>query len=224
MISAALALKEVTCALSVTNISPMQSATQMDQPVREQSDASPVRSMQRPPKNAPSSQFMPVKEIIPPSQVPDCTKLTPSLPPIQPKLSKPKSKVSSKEPSQVSLDQPSSETNANFHPPKEKQAKPQPSISDHMHSATTTKPPSSEEEHEAANSAVLFMVTSLFWHFFSTVWPLVEIAFRIGSKLCTFLVLVIARCILRLFLANDDGAAWEMGAGMEYEYNMPMIH
>ena len=86
----------------------------------------------------------------------------------------------------------------------------------------TTKPPL-EEEYKSADSALPHMVMSLLSLLLSMVWFVVIIPFKIGSMLFTFWVLVIVLRILWLFLANDNGA-WEMGAGVDYEYNLPSIY
>lgn len=67
------------------------------------------------------------------------------------------------------------------------------------------------------------MVISLFSLFFSLVWFVVKIPFKIGSMLFTFWVVLVGMRVLWLFLADDNGA-YEMGAGIDYEYNMPGIH
>ena len=80
------------------------------------------------------------------------------------------------------------------------------------------------QEFEDANSSLPFMIISLFSLFFSLLWFFfVKLPFRIGSTLFTLCFLAVTLHILWLFLA-DDNSAWEMGAGVEYEYNMPGVY
>jgi hypothetical protein len=85
------------------------------------------------------------------------------------------------------------------------------------------KQPPPEEEYEPSDSALTHMVITLFSLLFSMIWFSVKIPFRIGSMIFTFWVLMVTLRVLWLFLADDNGA-WEMGAGVEYEYNMPGIY
>ena len=89
--------------------------------------------------------------------------------------------------------------------------------------ASTKKQQPQEEEYEPSDSAMTYMILSLFSLFFSMAWFVVKIPFRIGSMIFTFWVAVVALKLLWLFFA-DDGGAWEMGAGVDYEYNMPGIY
>ncbi|KAL7544365.1 hypothetical protein ACHAWF_007752, partial [Thalassiosira exigua] len=110
-------------------------------------------------------------------------------------------------------------------PPKEKesqQSQPSPD-SDKKQPAKAKQLPPEDESYESADSALPFLVISLFSLFFSVAWFFVRIPFKIGSAMLTFFATVVALHILWLFLA-DDGGAWEMGAGVPYEYNMPGIY
>ena len=107
-------------------------------------------------------------------------------------------------------------------PSGEKSQQPQPpSASDQKGDAPKQTPP--EEEYEPSDSALTHMVITLFSLLFSMIWFSVKIPFRIGSMIFTFWVLTVTLRVLWLFLADDNGA-WEMGAGVEYEYNMPGIY
>jgi len=79
------------------------------------------------------------------------------------------------------------------------------------------------EEYEPSDSALTIMVVHLFSLFFKLSWLVIKIPFRIGSTLFTVWTLMIALRVLCLFLADDNGA-WDIGAGVEYEYNMPGIY
>ena len=80
-----------------------------------------------------------------------------------------------------------------------------------------------EEEYESADSALPYMIMSLFTLFLSLVTFVIKIPFRIGSTIFTFWVMIVVLRILWLLLA-DDGGAFEIGAGVDYEYNMPGIY
>ena len=85
------------------------------------------------------------------------------------------------------------------------------------------KPPP-EEEFEAADSALPQMIMSLFTIFFTiTTFFIIKVPFRVGSMIFTFWVSIVALRVLWLLLADDNGA-WEMGAGVDYEYNMPGLY
>ena len=83
--------------------------------------------------------------------------------------------------------------------------------------------PSPDEEYEPADSALPFMIMSLFSLLFSMGTFVIKIPFRIGSMIFTFWVLIVVLRVLWLLLADDNGA-WEMGAGVDLEYNMPGIY
>jgi len=249
MISAACALKEVTGGMGVaTNagpmqkMSPIQPSSPMVQPLQQPSDPSqPARFMQQPPtnigagdplqqpsmqtSNAPSGHFMPPPAgSIPPNQMQNGAKdFTPSMSLNHPELSKSdKATAFPSDNSQPTPTQPSSGQKSNLASPREKQTQPSTKLDQKQPTTSATKPPP-DEEYESADSALPFMVMSLFSLFFSMIIFVIKIPFRIGSMLFTFWVLVIAMRILWLFLADDNGA-WEMGAGVEYEYNMPGIY
>ncbi|KAL7532652.1 hypothetical protein ACHAXR_004757 [Thalassiosira sp. AJA248-18] len=121
------------------------------------------------------------------------------------------------------------ESKPNLPPQKEKKAQERPaaaaaSKSDQKQPTSKNLPPTlHDEEYESADSSLPLMVISIFSLLFSMVWFIIKIPFRIGSMLFTFWVVLIALRILWLFLADDNGA-WEMGAGVDYEYNMPGIY
>ena len=79
------------------------------------------------------------------------------------------------------------------------------------------------EEYEPSDSALTIMVLSLFSLFFKMSWLVIKTPFRIASMILTFWIMMIALRVLCLFLADDNGA-WDIGAGVEYEYNMPGIY
>ncbi|KAL9180491.1 hypothetical protein ACHAXT_010944 [Thalassiosira profunda] len=85
-----------------------------------------------------------------------------------------------------------------------------------------TKQPA-EEEFEPADSALPFLVVSLFSLLFSLMWFVVKIPFRIGSALFTVWVTVAALRIVWLCFADDHGA-YDMGAGIDWEFNAAGIH
>jgi hypothetical protein len=84
-------------------------------------------------------------------------------------------------------------------------------------------PPPPPEEYEPSDSALTVMVVYLFSIFFKLTWLVIKTPFRIGSMIFTFCVMMMALRVLCLFLADDNGA-WDIGAGVEYEYNMPGIY
>lgn len=110
--------------------------------------------------------------------------------------------------------------------PKEKQqAEKEPSAKakEEEKKQTSTKQPS-DEEFEPADSALSLMVISLLSLLFSMGWFfIVKVPFKIGSTIFKFFVTIVALRLLWFFLA-DDGGAWEMGAGVDWEYNMPGIY
>jgi len=79
------------------------------------------------------------------------------------------------------------------------------------------------EEYEPSDSALTVMVVALFSFFFKLSWLVIKTPFRIASMILTFWIMLIAVRVLCLFLADDNGA-WDIGAGVEYEYNMPGIY
>ena len=79
------------------------------------------------------------------------------------------------------------------------------------------------EEYEPSDSALTIMVVYLFSLFFKLSWMVIKTPFRIGSMIFTFWVTIVALRVLWLFLADDNGA-FDIGAGVEYEYNMPGIY
>lgn len=84
-------------------------------------------------------------------------------------------------------------------------------------------PPSDPLDDVDPNSALASALGALFALFFSMVWFIVVgLPLRIFKTLLTLLVLGLSMGLLWLYLA-DDGGAWEMGAGVDYEYNAPGI-
>lgn len=91
-------------------------------------------------------------------------------------------------------------------------------------SAENQEPKEQPQEYELADSALPVMIVSLFSLFFSIVWFFcIKLPYRICSSILTFCVLLISCRVLWLLFADDNGA-WEMGAGVEYEYNVPGIY
>ena len=113
------------------------------------------------------------------------------------------------------------------HPSDQRTAMPKQPDEKKPAAASSPKPnqkPQPDEEFEAADSALPQMIMSLFTLFFTiSTFFLVKVPFRIGSMLFTFWVSIVALRVLWLLLADDNGA-WEMGAGVDYEYNMPGIY
>eukprot|EP00804_Cyclotella_cryptica_P010408 CCRYP_018149-RA/>CCRYP_018149-RA protein AED:0.33 eAED:0.33 QI:289/1/1/1/1/1/3/326/738 len=86
------------------------------------------------------------------------------------------------------------------------------------------EPKQQPQEYELADSALPVMIVSLFSLFFSIVWFFcIKMPYRICSTVLTFCVILISCRVLWLLLADDNGA-WEIGAGVEYEYNSPGIY
>ena len=80
------------------------------------------------------------------------------------------------------------------------------------------------EEFESADSALPTIIFSLFSMFFSIVWFLLfKLPYRVCSMALTFCVVLMCLRVLWLLLADDNGA-WEMGAGVDLEYNTPGIY
>jgi len=79
------------------------------------------------------------------------------------------------------------------------------------------------EEYEPSDSALTIMVLYIFSIFLKLSWVVIKTPIRIGSMIFKFCVMMIALRVLCLFLADDNGA-WDIGAGVEYEYNMPGIY
>lgn len=79
------------------------------------------------------------------------------------------------------------------------------------------------EEYEPSDSAMTVMVVAVFSFFFKLSWLVIKAPFRIASMILAFWIMLIAVRVLCLFLADDNGA-WDIGAGVEYEYNMPGIY
>ena len=92
--------------------------------------------------------------------------------------------------------------------------------------ASTEKKKNKEqpEEFEAADSALPLMIMSLFSIFFSIVWfVFFKLPYRLCSTVLTFCFVLMFLRLLWYLLADDNGA-WEMGAGVDFEYNSPGIY
>ena len=122
-------------------------------------------------------------------------------------------------------------------PPKQTVQQQQPVVQGHQPTKVapekTQKPPSAStekknkeqpEEYEAADSALPLMIMSLFSVFFSIVWfVFFKLPYRVCSTVLTLCFVLMALRILWYLLADDNGA-WEMGAGVDFEYNSPGIY
>lgn len=224
-ISAAFALKEVTSSMCVADLFPIQSVPPTDQTAQQPIDASLDESsqqpsayvgvndlpMQPPPMahgHASSTQFPPTAESTTPIQMPGGAD----------KLAPPISPLVQKEPSTKPKRKP------NLDSQRENIVQPSPFSSDQKQSDHATKPasPGYEYEYESAESALPTLVISFFSFIFTLVWFVVKIPYWFGSIFFAFWFCVVALRILLLFLADDNGA-WEIGAGVDYEYNMPGI-
>lgn len=122
-------------------------------------------------------------------------------------------------------------------PPKQTVQQQQPVVQGHQPTKVapekTQKPPSAStekknkeqpEEYEAADSALPLMIMSLFSVFFSIVW---FVFFKLPYRVCsTVLTLCFVLMVLRIlwYVLADDNGAWEMGAGVDFEYNSPGIY
>lgn len=81
-----------------------------------------------------------------------------------------------------------------------------------------------DEDYVPADSALPLIVISIVSLFFSMVWfLLIKIPFKMGWTMFKIFFVVVGLRILLLFFA-DDGGAWDMGAGVDYEFNMPGIY
>jgi hypothetical protein len=86
------------------------------------------------------------------------------------------------------------------------------------------KPKKDPEQFESADSALPLMIVSLFSLFFSIVWfVMFKLPYRVCSTVLTFCVLLMSLRVLWFLLAEDNGA-WEIGAGVDDEYNAPGIY
>lgn len=110
---------------------------------------------------------------------------------------------------------------ANIQQPRSEPTQPSIPTKDEKHVRPTKM--KSEEIDEPADSALPFLVVSIVSMLFSIIWFFVKIPIRIGSMVFSFWVFIVALRVLWLLLADDNGA-WEIGAGVELEYNMPGIH
>jgi len=120
----------------------------------------------------------------------------------------------------VAPERPTAATSNIQHPPPERKSS-VPLTKDDNHAKPTKMQP--EEVYEPADSALPILVVTILSMLFSLIWFFVKIPFRIGSTLFSLWVFVVALRVLWLLLADDNGA-WEMGAGVDFEYNMPGIY
>jgi len=120
----------------------------------------------------------------------------------------------------VAPERPTATTSNIQHPPPERKSI-VPPTNDDKHAKRTKMQP--EEVYEPADSALPILVVTILSMLFSLIWFFVKIPFRIGSTLFSLWVFVVALRVLWLLLADDNGA-WEMGAGVDFEYNMPGIY
>lgn len=110
---------------------------------------------------------------------------------------------------------------ANIQQPRSEPTQPSIPTKDEKHVRPTKM--KSEEIDEPADSALPFLVVSIVSMLFSIIWFFVKIPIRVGSIVFSFWVFIVALRVLWLLLADDNGA-WEIGAGVELEYNMPGIY
>jgi len=229
MISAAFALKEVTgsmsgAAQSFQNVGGANNTNTMQQPPSQNNFSSnnndvPMQHEQQPPPMQsfqPSNQMM--QDGIRHNLTPPMNEGNIAQQSMQTRMPNNPQPDSSKSGEPTALPKESSQQPSS----KGKQSQSQPQPDEKQATANKTMPPK-EEEYEPADSALPFMVISLFSLLFSFLWFFVKIPFKIGSSLFTFWVLVVALRLVWLFFADDNGA-WEMGAGVDYEYNMPGIY
>ena len=84
-------------------------------------------------------------------------------------------------------------------------------------------PPSPDDgSFESADSALPMMLAHLVTLLLGMLWFAIKVPIRIGSAIFLFWALLIALRVAWFFLA-DDGGAWEMGAGVDWDRNMPGI-
>ena len=84
-------------------------------------------------------------------------------------------------------------------------------------------PPPDDGSFESADSALPMMLAHLFTILLGMAWFAVKVPVRIGFAVVMFWAVVIALRVAWFFLA-DDGGAWEMGAGVDWDRNMPGIY
>ncbi|EJK69440.1 hypothetical protein THAOC_09304, partial [Thalassiosira oceanica] len=83
-------------------------------------------------------------------------------------------------------------------------------------------PPPDDGSFESADSALPMMLAHLFAFLLGLAWFAIKVPVRIGSAVLLFWTAVVALRVAWFFLA-DDGGAWEAGAGVDWERNMPGI-
>ncbi len=119
------------------------------------------------------------------------------------------------------LERPTVATSTTKHPlPELKSCSVSPTKDDKHASSSKMQP---EDIYEPADSALPYLVVTILSMLFSMIWFFVKIPVRIGSVIFSFWVFIVALRVLWLLLADDNGA-WEMGAGVDFEYNMPGIY
>ena len=89
-------------------------------------------------------------------------------------------------------------------------------------SSTKTQP--DEELYEPSDSALTFMVLSLFSLLFSIAWFIIKIPIKICTLLIRFVLMMVILRVLWILLEDDNGAC-DMGACIDYKYyNIPGIY
>lgn len=239
MISAAFALKEVTGSMSggrtsFQNVGGANNTHVMQQPPMQQlNTASPLEFMQSSSQNNGSAnnkdgsmqhdqQPPPMQTFQPSNQMMQDGNNNNMTPPMNEGNIAQQSMPTSMPNAQPEYRDPSQQPAAQYQQPPSKEKQSQPQSDTKQATAKKTMPPK-EEEYEPADSALPHMVIYLFSLLFSFLWFFIKIPFTIGSTIFTFWVVVVALRLFWLFFADDNGA-WEMGAGVEYEYNMPGIY
>lgn len=225
MISAAFVLKNC----SSMQQPPMQTSSPMLQPIQQNNAPPPAQFMNatsgsapmqhQPSPMYPSQPTMVESPLMHQSNIGQPAPMMPTVQPAMPNLQEPK------ETSRPAMQsgKPPLKPKTNL-PPSSEKMQLAPSKSEKKEQLTTAKQlPEEEGFEEPADSALAHMVISLFSLLFSMVWFFAKIPFKIGSVLFTFWVVLVFLKIAWLFLA-DDNDAWEMGAGVDYEYNMPGIY
>ena len=81
-----------------------------------------------------------------------------------------------------------------------------------------------EELYEPSDSALTFMVLSLFSLLFSIAWIIIKIPIKICSLLIRFVLMMVVLRVLWLLLEDDNGAC-DISACIDYKYyNIPGIY
>ena len=228
MISAAFALKEVTGGQQQGQQYAPVHQEYHQQPMMMQPPASPARQYQQydqPPQMMQAApQQQPMYQSMQQQPSYDQPPAMGDMPPLSNQQDAPplmnEGNVTGQPPMAASKQPPMSEKQPSSSEPTQ-QVKPK-----QQEQPTTTSPKKKlqpEEEYESADSALPYMIMSLFTLFLSMLTFVIKIPFRIGSTIFTFWVMIVVLRILWLLLA-DDGGAFQIGAGVDYEYNMPGIY